>query len=218
MQKHTGFFLLAFASLAIRAYAAPPTVITRLPFTITAPGTYVLAGNMNAPAGLNYAIQISTSISGSVILDLKGFTLTGTGTNTSVGIGIGDINGPVEPSNAYPITIRNGTLSNFVFGVVAQTSSGDYANDITISHLTFYPDSIQGSAGVYFQKVNSSTIKDCDFIGGTTGIMDAQSEGGNSYINDTFRNLSQPLDEVDTIISPLVVTIGHYEFSGPPTN
>ena len=46
--------------------------------------------------------------------------------------------------------------------------------------------------------------------------MDAQSEGGNSYINDTFTNLSQPLDEEDTMISGLVITIGHYEFSGPP--
>ena len=217
MQKHTGLFLLVCASLAIPAYAVPKTVITTLPFQITTPGTYVLKGDLTVPAGVNEAIQISTSTSGSVILDLNGFTLTGTGTNTSVGIGIGHINGPIEPSNAYPITIRNGILRNFVFGVFAEISGfSNYASDITISHLTFYTDSIQGSAGVYLQKVNSSTVKDCTFNGGTTGIVDAQSQGGNSYINDTFMNLSQPLDEVDTIISPLVVTIGHYEFSGPP--
>ena len=80
----------------------------------------------------------------------------------------------------------------------------------------FYIDSILGSAGVYLQRVNSSTVKGCTFNGGTTGIVDAQSEGGNSYINDTFTNLSQPLDEEDTMISGLVITIGHYEFSGPP--
>jgi hypothetical protein len=139
-------------SLAIPALAAPPTAITSLPFIIATPGTSVLAGDLSSPVGLNEAIQISTAISGPVILDLKGFALTGTGTNPSVGICIGHLNGPREPSNVYPITIRNAILRNFSLGIIAIIETGTsaiaYATDITVSHLTFYTTSIQGSSGV----------------------------------------------------------------------
>jgi hypothetical protein len=61
------------------------------------------------------AITIATSISGPVILDLKGFTLTGSAGNT-LGVGIGTFVGTNAP-NTNPITIRNGTIKNFGFGV-----------------------------------------------------------------------------------------------------
>jgi hypothetical protein len=54
--------------------------ILALPFKITAPGTYVLMGNLTYPVPANVpnnsvppAILISPSVAGPVILDLKGF-------------------------------------------------------------------------------------------------------------------------------------------------
>jgi hypothetical protein len=216
MNKPFCSFLLACASLAIPVYAAPKTVITALPFTITSPGTYELAGDLSF-SGADTAIQISTATMGPVILDLMGFTITGNAAS-SVGISIGRINGPDQPPNAYPITIRNGTLQTFVYGVfVGIPASSNFETDITISHLTINTHySIQGSTGIYFQQVNSSTVRGCTFNGGTYGVVDAQSHGGNSYLNCTFTNIANPISPEGT--SGLPVTIGHYEFAPPPTN
>jgi hypothetical protein len=75
MKKLCCLLLLAFASFAIPSYAERPTVITSLPFIITTPGTYVLAGDLSSTVANVDAIQISTATSGPVIVDLKGFTL-----------------------------------------------------------------------------------------------------------------------------------------------
>jgi hypothetical protein len=52
--------------------------ISSLPFAITAPGTYVLMGNLTPPSASN-AITIDASVTGAVVVDPKIFTLTGTG-------------------------------------------------------------------------------------------------------------------------------------------
>jgi hypothetical protein len=58
----------------------PPILISSLPFTITAPGTYVLTGNLTSSDSTNAAaIRIPTNIPGPVTVDLNGFTLTGGG-------------------------------------------------------------------------------------------------------------------------------------------
>src|ERR1700761_5664096 len=56
--------------------------ISYMPFSITAPGTYVLTGNLTFSPSTSVvvpAITVSTAISGPVVIDLKGFTLTGGG-------------------------------------------------------------------------------------------------------------------------------------------
>src|SRR6516162_1270304 len=101
----------------------PPIAITTLPFNITAPGTYVLTGNLTSPPitnqnGVFGAINISPTIPGPVVVDLGGFTLTGPGWSGTVGISIGIVIGlEYGPSNTYPITVRHGTISNFGTGV-----------------------------------------------------------------------------------------------------
>jgi hypothetical protein len=51
--------------------------ITQLPYNITAPGTYVLTGNMSYISGSSFgAISIIGPITGPVVVDLKGFTIT----------------------------------------------------------------------------------------------------------------------------------------------
>ena len=78
--------------------------ITSLPFTIGAPGTYVLTGNLSftAPTPPNAstyyaAILVPTSLPGPVILDLKGFTLTSNGANVTASVGVGIGGGFVGP-------------------------------------------------------------------------------------------------------------------------
>ena len=156
--------------------------ISSLPFAITAPGTYVVTGNLSYAAQTNTAaISIATNISGPVILDLKGFSLTGNLGN-SVGVGIGVFAGTFVP-NAYPITIRNGTLQNFSFGVCAENNAN--LTGILVKNITF----ITG-VGVLFSQVKSSNINYCNFSGGSYGIEDELSAGGNSYNNDIFTNTS----------------------------
>ena len=180
--------LLAAALLsALPAYSAN-IKIASLPFFITTPGTYVLTGNMNSSAsGTNpAAINISPSVSGPVVVDLKGFTITGSaGFGLCVNIGIGF---PAQ-SNAFPITIRNGTISNFSFGVWAESSQGvsAFLSDITVSNLTINlsQNSADTSAGILWNFVNNSTISNCRITGGDWSVEDMQSQGGNTYSNVT---------------------------------
>jgi hypothetical protein len=220
MQK---LILLAFASLAISAYAIPPTVINSVPYIIRNPGTYMLNADLSVPAGVT-GIQISTVATGPITLDLKGHTLMGSGGADGAGISVGDINGPGETANAYPITIKDGTVTGFSFAVFVQISTGNgsnaWANDVTVSHLTINtPNAVQDSAGVYFREVNNSIIKGCTFTGGTYGIEDSQSQGGNSYLNCTFTNLEYPiLTQQGAAGGSLTTTVGHYESVATPAN
>jgi hypothetical protein len=107
----------ANTQLATTQAAKTSTIpISYLPFDITAPGTYVLTANLISTAtrlnfeGYNGAINISGALMGPVVVDLKGFTLTGPGAN-SIGIDIGAFSNGL--TNTYPITIRNGTLTKF---------------------------------------------------------------------------------------------------------
>jgi hypothetical protein len=89
--------------------------ISYLPFTITAPGTYVLTGNWNFASqnSIGPAIIISAAVTGPVVLDLKGFTMIGI--VNAVAVLIGQTSSAVP--NTYPITIRNGTFQNFGLGI-----------------------------------------------------------------------------------------------------
>jgi len=118
------------------------------------------------------------------VVDLKGFTITGSaGFGLCVNIGIGF---PAQ-SNAFPITIRNGTISNFSVGVWAESSQGvnAFLSDITVSDLAINPsqNSANTSAGIVWSCVNNSTISNCRITGGEWAVEDIQSQGGNTYSN-----------------------------------
>ncbi len=126
-----------------------------------------MTGNLSSSEIQNVAaITISTSISGPVILDLKGFTLTGGG-GDSIAIGIGFFAG-TNVSNTSPVTIRNGTLANFAFGVWAEGLNFAILSDITVNNMTINLGHSQSAgAGVLFSAVVSSTISNCSFHGGS---------------------------------------------------
>jgi hypothetical protein len=85
------------------------------------------------------AIAVANNISGSVLIDLKGFTITGGGetgqSNISLGISFGYYNGP--QANPNPIIITNGTLTNFTVAVDgAQGGRANLANVTLILPLS----------------------------------------------------------------------------------
>jgi hypothetical protein len=142
------------------------------------------------------------------VVDLKGFTITGPGSN-SFGVTIGSISSGV--SNAYPITVRNGTITNFEYGVSAITQTP--LSDITVNKIVFDVIST-GTAvgyGINFFSVNSSTINNCTFNDATYGIADYGSVGGNRYDNITFVRNVYPL-----IVEGGPITLNHCQFDGSP--
>lgn len=76
------------------------TYIRSLPYTISVPGSYVLAGNLTGVVGQT-GITINSR---SVTLDLAGHSLIGV---------TGTLHGVVVDSLSYDVTIRNGTISNW---------------------------------------------------------------------------------------------------------
>jgi pectate lyase len=161
------------------------------------------------------AITIATNISGPVILDLKGHTLNGSG-GFSIGVGIGVFAGaPGSVSNTQPITIRNGTIRGFGFGVWAQNNLP--LTDITVNHVAFFLSQTPAfnEVGVLFTKCNSSSVTNCTFANGENGIADGQSQGGNFYANDTFSNVFFCIKvTADNAFVPTV--LNRCSFDGPP--
>jgi Right handed beta helix region len=197
--------------------------ISSLPFTITAPGTYVVTRNLtfSPPSGntLATAITVSTALSGPVVIDLKGFTLTGSGSaSLTVGVGIGFVANTSVP-NAYPITIRNGTLLNFGFGVWAELDgSGIGITDLTVHNLTFtgQPADAGNGHAVTFRQVSSSTVNNCTFNSGNVGISDQESNGGNTYNNNIFNKCRGPLSI--EVADDQALILSRCQLEAPPAN
>jgi hypothetical protein len=207
---------LLVASFGIIVYTlsahAANIPISTLPFTITAPGTYVLTGDLTSSSAGN-AISVGMGIQGPVIVDLKGFKITGPGED-SIGVSIGfNVPGSATDTNPFPITVRNGTISNFGFGVLAEHKNSP--SDITVQKIVFNTseNSENNGAGVFFYLVHSSTISNCTFNGGAYGIQDSLSGGGNSYNNDTFIDTGTCLS-----VSSGNIVLNHSQFDGPPAN
>jgi hypothetical protein len=191
---------------AIATQAAPKSTsikISSLPFTITAPGTYVLTGNLSyTGGGINPAISINGTIAGPVILDLKGFTLTGdVGTNYNACISISGSGG------LYPVTIRNGTISKFEEGVLDNSVS-----NIAVNHMVFD----QTSNGVSLNFVDLSTIQNCTFNLNSYGIEDRRSIGGNNYNNNIFIGGGIAVFVQSQFQRTLV--LDRCDFAAPPSN
>ena len=96
---------------------AGQTPITALPVTITAPGSYVLTQDFRvdiAGGGADFwAIQVGVS---GVAIDLNGHTITNTNGAANRGVGI-------YGTNRSNVTVRNGTLAGFQYGIDLTASS-----------------------------------------------------------------------------------------------
>jgi hypothetical protein len=96
------------------------------PVTITQPGSYRLSGNLTVPADAS-GIVIQAD---HVTLDLNGFRLAGDGTGGVFGVATLDNND--LGLNRVGVTVRNGTITNFVSGIVLSVSgaSGDRSSEV----------------------------------------------------------------------------------------
>ncbi len=115
-----------------------------LPYTITLPGSYYLAGNLNA-SGTNGGIVISAD---NVNLDLNGFALIGNGTGTAIGIS--------APAARKNLTNRNGAVQNWTGGgVVALLATNSIMEKLNVTGCS----GGFGTTGIGIG--DSSLIKDC---------------------------------------------------------
>jgi hypothetical protein len=154
------FGALAFASFAKSAYAAPPTVISSLPFFITVPGKYVLNQNFTLSAAT--AIIITC---GDVTVDLNGYTITGPGDtgHKALGIVVASL-GSAALSN---IIIKNGTLANLHGGISFFPSTGPVGvTDSVIRDITLMgiPDAISDTKGIDNQIQHCTIIPDANTV------------------------------------------------------
>jgi hypothetical protein len=185
-----------------QAAKATSIPISFLPYSITTPGTYVLKGNLSYSVFSTDtkfpAILIHNDVKGAVVLDLNGFTITGpaelSSGAVSYGILIGADNGNEQPApNAFPITVRNGSLTNFTFGVDASQLG---LTHITLDHLTVsHPALLIGQTTGLYLSATASTVSDCNLLSYGFGINITGSALGvanNTYKNNTFTQVTSP--------------------------
>ena len=164
--------------------------ITYLPFNISTPGTYVLKSNMTYnnwnPIGpvVTPPITVSGVLTGPIVIDFKGFTITGT--HNDVGIEAVRITSASSYPNNFPVTVQNGTVYLFVGGVSAKSTGNVTVKNMTISACGW---------GISFTDVFNSTVKNVDIVGPapeSEGIYDKSTGAGNTYDSVTFSKIDFP--------------------------
>jgi hypothetical protein len=142
-------------AMAPATWADAQTAISGCPYTITAPGNYVVAKDLTS---VGTCISIGTI---SVSIDLQGHTLTGNGT----GDGIVAQGGVIPPSGTH-IVISNGTIQNFGEGILANTVPGPANGAMAIVGMT-----IQKNGGNGLDLFGGDTVVDSQIVdNGGSGI------------------------------------------------
>jgi hypothetical protein len=208
MIRTTTILLMAALGQIMSATAlqAANIQIKYLPYTISAPGTYVLTTNMSYPSSQGAAITILKTIPGPVVLDFEGYAITWTGTTGDEAFGI--FIGILGPSlvNTYPITIKNGTINGFLLGIDGEEAP---ITRLTVENMHF----ANALEAVALAGISYSTINNCVFTVDNYGIYDYNDAANNTYLNNTFNQVSTPVTIGDyglplyTLILPKVTTL-----------
>ena len=139
------------------------TAITTLPYTINAQGAYCFTGNLSTSNALVDAITINTN---NVTIDLNGFKLGGLGAGDST------IAAGIFAFQRKNITIRNGIIRGFQFGILLGdsspyiTSQGHLIEDILADQNTAFGISVGGRGNT----IRRNQVVD---TGGSTASADA---------------------------------------------
>jgi Ca2+-binding RTX toxin-like protein len=146
-------------------------IISEAGTVITAPGVYTLDRDLFHGAGAGAAITIGAD---NVVIDLNGHRISGSGLAGSFASGI-------EATNRSNITIRNGTIDGFFYGVeLTDTTAntvryGDHlVSNLFVSNCTFRGIVVMGPDNV----VQGCRIND---IQGTTVYANAFAAGIESF-------------------------------------
>jgi hypothetical protein len=138
------------------------------PVSITQSGSYRLDSNLLAPAGAN-GIEITAS---NVTIDLNGFSIIGTPGDPDsppfiMGIlfrPVSTVLGPLSRSSA--ITIRNGSITGFIFPLLPFLETGALPTMWTLQDLVL-SSSVAGAAGLGFgdyARISHVTAVNIDLI------------------------------------------------------
>jgi hypothetical protein len=181
------------SALAAQSATIP---ITTVPYTISSPGTYVLTGNLTSPPLQNQSAILITGSAGTVVLDLKGFTL---------------MMGVAYPNFAYTginirksnVTVRNGTILNFNNGINVAPPGSGYLSNVLVQNVTF--NNLDGTH-IDFIAVNSSVITNCTFIGfAQAAIYDHGSQTANRFSENRFDGNQRAILSVLFLGGPVVL-------------
>jgi parallel beta-helix repeat protein len=148
------------------------TPISALPFTISAPGSYYVTGDLTLASTTSHGITVTAD---NVTIDLMGFSLIGPGSGTGDGI---FMNGR---SN---VEVRNGTLRGFgragIYEVSSAAGKQHRVINVRVHANTSYGMRLLGDGHI---------VKDCTAGGnGSTGLnigLGATVTGNTAYNNGT---------------------------------
>ena len=196
----TGFagLLLVAAPPATAEPVTPPpgsiagtgaTQILNLPYTISQPGSYRLARNFVYTGSL--AINI---VSDDVVLDLGGHNLSGGGAGATA----------IEMNNRSSITIRNGSMEDWLGNAITASGSG---SPLTIEDMQFR--SIGGNAIAVF--LSTAIIRNC--IVEDIGVNAVATGQGSVVENVTIRGAA-----FDGLVVASDVTIRNSHVFGAGSN
>jgi hypothetical protein len=177
------------------------TVINSVPYTISAPGIYTVGSNLRYSSSTGGAIVI---LSHNVILDLGGhYIFNAIASNSSTGVFV---------QNSQNVTIQNGTIASFNYGVYFNYLGGTKLNSGDIVRNLRLTDNLDGIflVGATLSNVTNNQIINSSGVGGTgiyiaggsnvaTGnIVNGFSAGiasfGNSYlVENTISNCNTGL-------------------------
>src|SRR5450759_1739926 len=149
------------------------TAITTLPYTITTQGVYCLTGHLSTAIPSSNAIDIANN---NVVLDLSGFKIGG----LSAGLGTTAVG--IYANQRQNITIKNGTVRGFWYGIYLSdtslytTSQGHVIEDIRADQNTTIGMVIMGNGNIIRNNQVVAT-------GGTTayGAVNASLYGIMAY-------------------------------------
>jgi len=139
--KYLNLIILLLVASAAYAETTNCTAITTVPYKITAPGVYCLTGHLSLGRTSGRAILIGAD---DVVLDLNGWTLSGLSAGPSTATT------GIKAYQRKNITIRNGTIRGFYYGIFLQdlspytTSQGHLVEDIHAEKNTFIGILIHG--------------------------------------------------------------------------
>jgi len=170
-----GLALLPVASTKAfeTAQGVVATPITSVPFVISTSGNYYLPANLSFAGFSGAAITITAS---QVVLDLNGRTISSS-QSSAVDFGVYVV-------NQVDVTIQNGDIDNFYYGVLLAPNSSDNNAKNTVANIKFNGDQV----GVFSISGQSNLVKDCIIDGGDVGIWFLADLGGSRATNNILEN------------------------------
>ncbi len=150
---------------------APATPIDSAPFTITAPGAYVLTSNL-VSSGHGLVIQ-----SDNVTVDLNGFALTSTGGGSFYGVYLEG----TGARTVNQVSVRNGSLRGFQTGIWLSRASGCRFEQVNVLASGSYGVLFYGGYGA----CDGNQFTACNVIG-SGGLGLYLSGNGSSASGNVF--------------------------------